>query len=81
MMSAYDNPSYVASAAAFGAYDFLLKDVLKEELLKTIQRAAKGEPLPKESRLEKVREILSRKRPVSFEIAKKLVNTSRKYIG
>jgi len=46
MISAHDNPSYVARAAALGAVDFLVKDVPAEEFVTAIQRAVRGEALP-----------------------------------
>jgi DNA-binding NarL/FixJ family response regulator len=46
MISAHDNPSYVARAAALGAVDFLVKDVPAEEFVTAIQRAVRGEAIP-----------------------------------
>ena len=43
MMSAHDNPSYVARAAALGAADFLPKDVPAEAFASAIKRSVRGE--------------------------------------
>jgi DNA-binding NarL/FixJ family response regulator len=43
MISAYDNPTYVARAVALGAAGYINKGVPGEEVLDTIRRAAKGE--------------------------------------
>ena len=43
MMSAHDNPTYVARSVALGAEAFLLKDVSGQEIVSTIKRAARGE--------------------------------------
>ena len=43
LFSAFDNPASVAKAIALGASGFLLKGCTRDELLKTIRRAASGE--------------------------------------
>jgi DNA-binding NarL/FixJ family response regulator len=43
MISAYDNPTYVARAVALGASGYINKGVPGSEVLDTIRRAAKGE--------------------------------------
>jgi DNA-binding NarL/FixJ family response regulator len=43
MISAYDNPTYVARAVALGAAGYVNKDVPGEELISTIRKAAAGE--------------------------------------
>ena len=55
MMSAHDNPSYVARAAALGAEDFLPKDVPAKAFAATIRRVVRGEVVPADSPLAKVK--------------------------
>ncbi len=43
MMSAYDNPTYVARAVALGAAGYINKGIPGSEVLDTIRRAAAGE--------------------------------------
>ena len=55
MMSAYDNPSYLARAVALGAEDFLLKDVPAKAFAATIQRVVLGEAAPADAPLSKLK--------------------------
>jgi len=43
MLSAFDNPTYVARAVAAGAHDYLLKSVSRDELIAAVVGAAAGE--------------------------------------
>jgi len=43
MMSAHDNPTYIARAVALGASDFLLKCSSRDDIIATIIAAARGE--------------------------------------
>jgi DNA-binding NarL/FixJ family response regulator len=43
MFSSFDNPTYVARAAALGAAGYILKGSTKEEIVTAINLAAKGE--------------------------------------
>ncbi len=43
MMSAHDNPTYVARSVALGAEGFVLKDAACDEIISAMQRAARGE--------------------------------------
>ena len=43
MLSAFDNPAYVARAVALGASGFLLKGCTRDELVNAITKAAAGE--------------------------------------
>lgn len=45
MFSAFDNPKYVAKAAALGAHGYLLKSCDRKTTIQTIERAAAGESL------------------------------------
>ena len=51
VLTAYDNPSHIARAAALGCHDFLLKTESVETILSAIQNAAAGNPTPASSRL------------------------------
>ena len=42
MLSAFDNPTYIARANALGAADYLLKGCTREQLLDTIRSASAG---------------------------------------
>jgi DNA-binding NarL/FixJ family response regulator len=55
VISAYDNPSYVARAAALGAEDFLLKDVPAKAFVSAIKRAVQGEAPPADAPLSKMK--------------------------
>jgi DNA-binding NarL/FixJ family response regulator len=43
MLSTYDNPTYIARAAALGAADYVLKGSSRDDIVATITAAAKGE--------------------------------------
>ena len=49
MISAHDNPSYVARAVVLGAVHFLLKDVPGEAYVAAIHRAVAGGEFPERS--------------------------------
>jgi len=55
MMSAHDNPSYLARAAALGAADFLLKNVPAKTFASAIKRAVRGESAPADAPLSKMK--------------------------
>ncbi len=61
MMSAYDNPTYMARSVALGADGFVLKDATSQEFLSAIQRAARGEAPPLEGDLNKIRDLLGKR--------------------
>jgi DNA-binding NarL/FixJ family response regulator len=58
MFSSYDNPTYVARAAALGAADYLLKSAAREDIHDAIERAVGGATLPAASVLRRVREMM-----------------------
>lgn len=58
MFSSYDNPTYVARAAALGAADYLLKSSTRDEFQDAIARAVGGATLPADSVLRRVREMM-----------------------
>ena len=61
MMSAHDNPTYIARAAALGATEFVMKDSGREKIVSAIQCAAEGRDAPSDSLLHRVRDNLSRR--------------------
>lgn len=62
MLSAYDNPTYVARAIALGASDYVLKGASRAELLDAIQRAVNNLEPDEGSLLRKVRKTMSRRK-------------------
>jgi DNA-binding NarL/FixJ family response regulator len=59
ILTNYDNPTYMARAAALGASDFLLKSVSREELLAAIRAAAGGQAAATEGPFREIRELLT----------------------
>ena len=51
VFSAYENPTYIARAAALGAADYLLKNIPSKTLLNTLQHIATGNAADEESLL------------------------------
>lgn len=58
IVSAYDNPTYVARAAALGAYDYIIKNGSNHSIGEALTRAIEGAPLPPESCLRRIREAM-----------------------
>jgi len=58
MMSAHDNPTYVARSVALSADGFILKTAKAEDLVEAVKRAARGEPST-DARLNKIKELLA----------------------
>ena len=54
MLSAFDNPAYVARAVALGASGYLLKGCTRDELLTAIRKAATGESIFTREELRRV---------------------------
>jgi DNA-binding NarL/FixJ family response regulator len=54
MLSTFDNPTYVARAAALGACDYMLKGATRQELISIITAAAQGECPTQEGQMRKV---------------------------
>ena len=54
MLSADDNPTYMARARAAGAANCLLKDVSPKELVTAIENAANGKPVSASARFAKI---------------------------
>jgi len=59
MMSAHDNPTYVARSVALGAEAFLLKDVPAQEIVATVKRAARGEAASTDARMNEIKTRLA----------------------
>ena len=62
VLSTYDNPTYVARAAALGAEDFLLKGCAPDEMLQAVQRVASGAGAAPGSRMERIQQAMARRR-------------------
>ena len=54
MLSAYDNPTYVARAVALGASGYLLKTTSRDQLLDAVRKVASGENVWSRSDLRRV---------------------------
>jgi DNA-binding NarL/FixJ family response regulator len=54
MLSAFDNPTYIARAHALGASDYLLKGCTREQLLNTIHAVAERDGVSSHGELSKV---------------------------
>jgi DNA-binding NarL/FixJ family response regulator len=67
MISAYDNPTYVARASVMGAKDYVVKGCTRQELVAAIERAAAGEELDDSSLLKQVSVAMGRQRPKGEE--------------
>ena len=61
MISAHDNPSYMARAVALKADDFLLKDVPPAAFAAAIKRAVRGEASPADTPFGKVKDQLQQR--------------------
>lgn len=61
IMSAHDNPSYVARAVALGASDFLSKATPSKGFLAAIKRSVRGESPGEDTPFSKTRVILQRR--------------------
>jgi DNA-binding NarL/FixJ family response regulator len=59
MLSTYDNPTYVARAAALGASDYLLKGCSREDLLGAIHAVAAGEVPSRHGVMHKVADTMA----------------------
>lgn len=60
MMSAHDNPTYIARAAALGANDYVLKSDDKSRMTQALTDAKDGNSLPTNSNLLRVRQMMHR---------------------
>jgi DNA-binding NarL/FixJ family response regulator len=67
MLSAYDNPTYVARSVALGAKDFVLKSQQRHVLLEAIRRAANGDEPAPTSLFQQIRTSMCRRREASTD--------------
>lgn len=68
MLSTYDNPTYIARAAALGANGYLLKSDSRDRLLDAIRRAAAGDLLWTREEMRKVTGALTTTRISDVEV-------------
>jgi DNA-binding NarL/FixJ family response regulator len=59
MLSMFDNPTYIARAAAWGASDYLLKGASRHELISAITAAARGQPPAKHGEFKRISDALA----------------------
>ncbi|HEY1602586.1 MAG TPA: response regulator transcription factor [Pirellulales bacterium] len=59
MLSAFDNPTYIARAHALGASDYLLKGCTREQLLETIHAVTAQDGGPSHGELSKVADTMA----------------------
>jgi DNA-binding NarL/FixJ family response regulator len=69
MLSAFDNPTYVARAVAAGAHDYLLKNVSRDDLIAAVVGAAAGETPARAGELRRVAgQMASRERSKNKDV-------------
>lgn len=61
VLSAYDNPTYIARAAAMGASDYLSKGCSRQQILATIHAAVEGTGPPSNSLLREIDDTMKSK--------------------
>jgi len=61
MLSAYDNPTYVARAVSGGAHDYLLKTATRAEIIAAITGAAEGATPSRAGQLRRMASTMSRR--------------------
>jgi len=61
MLSAFDNPTYVARAVAAGAHDYILKTVSRTDLIAAVTAAASGEHAARVGELRRVASQMARR--------------------
>ena len=61
MLSAFDNPTYVARAVAAGAHDYLLKTISRADLIAAVTSAAAGEHATRAGELRRMAGQMSRR--------------------
>jgi DNA-binding NarL/FixJ family response regulator len=64
VFSAFDNPTYIARAAALGAADYILKTAPTSEVVDAMLRSQRGEVAPETSHIHRVRNLMHRRREV-----------------
>ncbi|MEK6249516.1 MAG: response regulator transcription factor [Planctomycetales bacterium] len=68
ILSTYDNPTYVARAAALGANDYVTKGASRDELIDTVKAAAAGESPIKSGLLQKIAGTLGSSKHASEDV-------------
>ena len=63
MLSAFDNPTYVARAVSAGAHDYLLKTASRAELIAVITGAAEGAPPSRAGELKRMASSMAKRDP------------------
>jgi DNA-binding NarL/FixJ family response regulator len=61
MLSAFDNPTYVARAVAAGAHDYLLKTISRSDLIAAVTAAGAGEHATRTGELRRMAGQMSRR--------------------
>ena len=59
MLTAFDNPTYIARAVAAGAHDYILKSCSRDELLDSIMKSASGQIPVRAGELRRVATTMS----------------------
>ncbi len=80
MLSTFDNPTYVARSIAHGASDYLLKGSTRDEIVESLQRAAKGEPAPETSVMRQIQTSMERRRDRTVSPDNPLTNRERQVL-
>jgi DNA-binding NarL/FixJ family response regulator len=62
MISAFNNPTYIAKATLLGAYDYLSKGASRAEILSVVSRAYQQHDPPESSLLRKYHRLMSRRK-------------------
>ncbi len=62
MMSAFNNPTYIAKACLLGAFDYLSKGASRAEILSVLSRAYQRQDRPESSLLLKYQRLMSRRK-------------------
>ena len=62
MISAFNNPTYIAKATLLGAYDYLSKGASRAEILSVVSRAYQQHDRPESSLLRKYHRLMSRRK-------------------
>ena len=65
MLSAYDNPTYVARAISGGAHDYLLKTAARSEIIAAVTGAAEGATPSRAGQLRQMAGTMSRRESTS----------------
>ena len=61
MLSAFDNPTYVARAVSAGAHDYLLKTASRAELIAAVTGAADGSPPSRAGELKRMASSMAKR--------------------